>query len=186
MRGLDDLERAAVEARSQVREAREALASSRTARGGGRARDVKDAERQLLSLRGAVAEDARLLRARLTGEDAAATRGLRMAALGTSGAVVGLVGAGLLGRGALARRSDRRSVQRQALALARALSAQALSDVMGGDAAAHAPRRRGRSGVVLLALAGAVATGVVLARQRRIAPIDPDDLWLPVEPSGPA
>lgn len=186
MRGLDDLERAADEARSQVREAREALASSRTARGGGRARDAKDAERQLQSLRGAVTEDARLLRKRLSGQDPAATRGLRIAALSASGTVAGIVGAALVGRGALTRRSDRRSLQRQASALARALAAQALTGVAGSEPAPPTPRRRGRRGVMLLALAGAVTAGAMIAQQRRIAPVDPDDLWLPVEPSGPA
>ncbi len=187
MSGRDDIEQAAQQARSQIREAREALAASRTARGGGRARSAREAERQLLSLRRSVAEDAKMLRERFTGQDPAATRTLRIAALGTSGAVAGVVGAALLGRGAITRGSNRRSVQRQAVALARALSAHTLAGA-SSDASAAAPtrRRRSRSGAVLLVLAGAVAAGAMLAQQRQSAPPDDDDLWLPVEPAGPA
>jgi hypothetical protein len=190
MSARDDLEKAAEQARTQVRAAREALASSRDARGGGRARDAKEAERQLLSLRAAVSADVRSLRDRLSGQDPAASRALRNAALGTSGTIAAVVGAGLVGRSAISRRADRRTVQRQAVALARALAAQdrsRSSDAPTGDSSGSGrSRRRGRGGVTLLAFAGAVAAAALFAQQRRSAPIDPDDLWLPEEPSGPA
>jgi hypothetical protein len=190
MSARDDLEQAAEQARSRVREAREALASSRSALGGGPARTAKEAERQLLSLRRSVTDDVLSLRERLSGKDAGATRALRITALSTSGAIAGVVGAGLLSRNAITKRSERRSMQQQAVALARALAEQAVNAV-DRDSAPTAPRsgrrsRGGRRRAALLALAGATATGVMVAQLRRNATIDEDDLWLPVEPSGPA
>jgi hypothetical protein len=190
MSGLDDLNRAADEARAQVREAREALAASRDARGGGRARDRSEAERQLLALRGAVEEDVRTLRDRLTGEDPTAARALRVAALATSGAIAGVVGLGVLGRSALSRSAERRSIERQALAVARVLADQARAAASGVSSAASRPsapsRRRRGGGVLLLAVVGAAVAGAFVVQQRRSAPVDPDDLWLPEETVGPA
>jgi hypothetical protein len=189
MSARDDLERAAEEARAQVREAREALAASRAARSGGPARDRREAERQLLALRGAVEDDARTLRDRLTGQDPSATRSLRIAALTASGAVAGVVGLGLLGRGALTRSTERRHVERQARAVARALAdqARAAASDLGARGSRPGPsvRRRGR-GALLLAVVGAAVAGAVVVQQRRSAPVDPDDLWLPEESVGPA
>jgi len=183
MSAFEGLGRATEEARAQVREARDALASSRAARGGGPARNAAEAERQLLALRDAITDDVRMLRERLGGQDPAASRARRNTALGVSGAIAGVVGAALIGRRAVTRGSQRRSVERQAVALARALSEQTLRDRSDGSAGRSNERSRG-GGVALLAAAGAVAAGVLMA-QRRNVPIDEDDLWLPVEPTGP-
>jgi len=189
MSGLDDLNRAADQARAQVRDAREALAASREARGGGPARDRREAERQMLALRGAVEDDVRTLRGRLTGQDPSASRSLRVAALTASGAIAGVVGIAALGRSALSRGSERRRVERQALAVARVLADQARAAAAGVSSIASRPsaptRRRGGS-TLLLAAFGAAVAGAVIAQQRRAQPIDPDDLWLPEETVGPA
>jgi len=192
MSGLDDLNRAADEARDQVRAARDALAASRTARGGAPARSAKEAERQLAALRAAVSDDALLLRDRLAGgQDPAASGALRNAVLATAAAVTGVVGLGLLGRGAVRRGAERRSLQRQAVSLARVFAQQGLTSTSPGSRprsdASTAPASRGRGGgILLLALAGAAAAGAVLVQQQRGAPVDPDDLWLPERSPGPA
>jgi hypothetical protein len=189
MRGLEDLNSAAEQARAQVREAREALAASRQARGGGGpARDRREAERQMLTLRGAVEDDVRTLRDRLTGQDPSATRSLRIAALTASGAIAGVVGVAALGRGALSRGSERRRVERQALAVARVLAEQARAAASGVGSATSRPSARTRrgGGTLLLAAVGAAVAGAVIVQQRRAQPVDPDDLWLPEETVGPA
>jgi hypothetical protein len=190
MSGLDDLNRAAEQARAQVRQAREALAVSREARDGGPARDRREAERQMLTLRGAVEDDIRALRDRLTGQDPSASRSLRIAALTASGAIAGVVGVAALGRGALSRGSERRRVERQALAVARVLADQARAAAAGVGSATSRPaaptRRRRGSGTLLLAAVGAAVAGAVIVQQRRAQPVDPDDLWLPEETVGPA
>ena len=190
MSGLDDLNRAAEEARAQVREARDALAASRSARGGGPARNAREAERQLAALREVVADDVRTLRDRVTGKDPAAARALRIAALSTAGAIAGIVGVGVLGRSAVARGSDRRRIERQAIAVARALAdqvhvASGAGDSRAGRSSASGSRRRG-GGMLALAVIGAAVAGAVAVQQRRSAPVDPDDLWLPEETLGPA
>ena len=77
MSARDDLTRATDEARAQVRAARETLARSRDATGGGPAKDVTQAEAQLDALRDAIAGDLRQLRDRVTGLDPAARRSAR-------------------------------------------------------------------------------------------------------------
>jgi hypothetical protein len=187
MRGIDDLDHAAGAARAQVRDARAALAASREARTGGRARDAREAERQLIALRDAVTTDARELRDRLTGTDPAASRTLGLAALATTGTLASVLGAGLIGRRSLARATERRRIERQASALGRVLAEQARAATQAPVGAAASPRRRRRGGGLLVVAAlGAAVAGAVALQQRRSAPIDPDDLWLPEEDPGPA
>jgi hypothetical protein len=185
MSALDDLNRAAEDARAQVQEARAALAASRDARAGGPARNAREAERQLHALRAAVTDDARILRDRLTGQDPTAARALRVAALSTTGAIAGVAGAVLLGRRTLGRSTERRRVERQALALAQVLASQVASS--SRSATATRDRRRGAGGLFVMAALGAAAiVGTAAIKRRRDAPVDPDDLWLPEETVGPA
>jgi hypothetical protein len=185
MSARDDLNRATEEARAQVDAARSALAASRAARSGGPARNPREAERQLHALRGAVSDDVRALRERLTGVDASARRGAATAAVVGAGALASLVGSGLAVRGRVRRTIARRGVQQQAAAIARAMLTQSSSpDVT--------PRREGRGGrggrgalIAVLAVGAAVA-GAALLQQQRNAPVDDDDLWLPERDLGPA
>ncbi len=182
MSARDDLTRATERARAEAQAARDALARSRAAVGGGPAKDVPQAEAQLGALRDAVAGDLRLLRDRLTGMDPAARRTATTATVAGAGALAAVVGAGLLARSGLRRGRGRRDVQRQARALAAALARQQATD---------APRTSGRSGrgAGLLGTAvtlGAAAAGAALLQRRRSAPVDPDDLWLPEREAGPA
>jgi len=193
MRGIDALERAAESARNQVKASRDALAASRAERSGGPARNARDAEQQLNALRGAVADDVRALRDRLTGKDPAAARRLRIAALTTSGAIAGIVGASVLGRRSATLAAERRQAQRQAIGLARALAEHVLPGSLpdlarAASSTAGRSRPTGRRGgaAVTLALLGTAVAGAVLLQRRRDATVDPDDLWLPEEPIGPA
>lgn len=187
MRGIDDLDRAAGTARAQVRDARAALAASREAQAGGRARNAREAERQLIALRGAVTSDARELRDRLTGTDPAASRTLGLAAVATTGTIASILGVGLIGRRTLARATERRHIERQAVALGRVLAEQARAAAQDSVGVPASPRRRRRRGGLLaVATLGAAVAGAVILQQRRTAPIDPDDLWLPEEDLGPA
>jgi hypothetical protein len=182
----DDLSRAGEEARAQVREARAALAASREARAGGAAKNARQAEQQLHALRDAVSDDVRALRDRLTGLDASARRGAATATAVGAGTLVTLVGTGLALRGSLRRAAEQRGVHKQALALAAALAAQASGsdDRRAGRARTG---RRGRRGALLTAIAvGAAVTAAAVAQQRRTAPIDDDDLWLPEHDLGRA
>jgi hypothetical protein len=192
----DDLTRAADEARAQVTAARDALAASRDARTGGSAKNLRQAEQQLESLRTAVADDVRALRDRLVALDPSARRGATVAAVAGAGALATLVGTGLAVRGRVRRGVAERGVQKQALAIARALVGQQL-DVAGatalgasGGASGGAPgRRRGRGGraALLGVLAvGAAVAGAAIVQQRRNAPVDDEDLWLPERDLGPA
>jgi hypothetical protein len=181
----DDVTRAGDEARSQVQAARDALAASRTARGGGPAKNAREAERQLAALRGAVADDVRALRDRVGGLDPAARRGAATVAGASAAAVATLVGSGLALRGSLRRASQQRGLRHQATALALELARQAAGPQDGAGSGARRGRRTGRRLVGALVVVGAVAGAAVVA-QRRNAPIDDADLWLPEQDLGPA
>ena len=188
MSARDDLERAATEARTQVSTAREALAASREARGGGEARNARQAEDQLHALRGAVADDVRALRDRLVGLDASTRRGATTAAVAGAGTLAALVGSGLAVRGRVRRGIAQRGVQKQALAIARAMAGEALGAATSATSTPTAPvpgRRRGRGALVAVLAVGAAVAGAALVQQRR-APVDDDDLWLPERDLGPA
>lgn len=182
MSARDDLTRATEEAKAQVEAARAALAASREARSGGRAKNAREAERQLSALRGAVVDDVRALRGRLGALDPAARRGATTTAVVGAGALATLVGSGLAVRGQVRRRIAQRGVQQQAVAIARALAGSTLD----------APRspsgrsRRGRGTLITLLAVGAAAAGAAAFQQRRGAPVDDDDLWLPERGPGPA
>lgn len=180
MSARDDLTRATDEARAQVRAAREALARSRDAVGGGPAKDVAQAEAQLGALRDAIAGDLRQLRDRVTGLDPAARRSATVATVAGAGALAAVVGAGLAARGRVRRTLGRRDVQRQARALAEALARQ--------PAPGTPSARRGRGGGLLAAALtlGVAAAGAVAVQRQRSTPVDPDDLWLPERDPGPA
>jgi len=188
MSARDDLARLANEARSQIEDARAGLTGAREARAGGPARDARQAEQQLHALRGAIAADLRSLRGRARDIDPTAQSGARTAAIAGVTGLVGLVGAGLAARSAVNRGAERRSMQRQALALAAALADQAVTP--SGPTRARTSgtsRRSGRGGSTLaLLVVGAAAAAAGIAWQRRTAPIDPDDLWLPERSVGPA
>ena len=174
----DDLSRAAEEARTQVEVARQALTASRDARGGS-ARDTRQAEQQLHDLRRAVAGDVHALRDRLTTLDPSARRGAAAAAIAGAGALATLVGTGLTVRSRVRRGLEQRGVQKQALAIARAML-----ETTGPSSTA--PRRRRRGGAILSVLAvGAAVAGAVIVQQQRSAPVDDDDLWLPERDLGP-
>lgn len=180
MSARDDLTRATDEARAQVRAARETLARSRDAAGGGPAKDAAQAEAQLGALRDAIATDLRQLRDRATGLDPAARRTATVATVAGAGALAAVVGAGLAARGRMRRTLGRRDVQRQARALAEALARQPAADGASG--------RRSRGGGVLAAALtlGVAAAGAIAVQRRRTAAVDPDDLWLPERDAGPA
>lgn len=179
MSGREDLARATAEARAQVRAARDALDASRDAVGGGPAKDARQAEQQLERLRGAVAADLRELRGRMTDLDAGTRRGAALAGLAGAGALAALVGSGLAVRGRVRRGLGRREVERQAQAIAAAMARR----TSGGE---DGPRRRGRAGLVTALVVGAAVAGAAVVQQRRSAPVDPDDLWIPERRSGPA
>ena len=185
MSARDDLERAAAEARTQVGAARDALAASRDARGGGEARNARQAEDQLHALRGAVADDVRALRDRLTGLDASTRRGATTAAVAGAGTLAALVGSGFAVRGRVRRGIAQRGVQKQAVAIARALAGEALGAATSTVAAPATRRRRGRGALIAALAVGAAVAGAAVVQQRR-APVDDDDLWLPERDLGPA
>lgn len=185
MSARDDLERAASEARAQVGAARDALSASRDARGGGEARNVRQAEDQLHALRGAVADDVRALRDRLTGLDASTRRGAATAAVAGAGTLAALVGSGLAVRGRVRHGIAQRGVQKQALAIARAMAGEALGSASAAVGAPATRRRRGRGALIAALALGAAAAGAAVMQQRR-APVDDDDLWLPERDPGPA
>lgn len=185
MSARDDLERAAAEARAQVGAAREALTASREARGGGEAKDARQAEQQLHALRGAVADDVRALRDRLTSLDASTRRGVATAAVAGAGTLAALVGSGLAVRGRVRRSIARRGVQQQALAIARAIADESLGATTSKGSTPPARRRRGRGALLTALVVGAAVGGAAILQQRR-APADDDDLWLPERDLGPA
>jgi hypothetical protein len=189
----DDVTRAADEARAQVGAARDALAASRDARSGGSAKNLRHAEQQLESLRGAVSDDVRALRDRLVGLDPSARRGATVAAVAGAGAIATLVGSGLAVRSRVRRGFEQRGVQRQALAIARAMVGQQLDAVVpaalgtsAGAVGRASGRRRGRGALLGVLAVGAAVAGAALVQQRRGAPVDDDDLWLPERDLGPA
>jgi hypothetical protein len=185
MSARDDLTRAADEARAQVREARRALSASRQAHGGGGARNARQAEEQLHALRGAVADDVRALRDRLVALEPSARRGAGVAAAVGAGALATVVGSGLALRSRARRRGAERGAERQARTIAAAMARQAL-DPGGKARGTDMPRRRGRGGLLAVLVAGAAVAGVAVVQQRRSAPVDPEDLWLPEDAPGPA
>jgi ATP-dependent exoDNAse (exonuclease V) alpha subunit len=179
MSARDDLARATEEAKAQVDAARAALTASRDARSGGRAKNAREAERQLQALRGAVVDDIRALRGRLGSLDPSARRGATTAAVVGAGALATLVGSGLAVRGRVRRGIAQRGVQQQAFAIARALAGSALD-------APGSPSGRSRRGTLVTLLAvGAAVAGAAALQQRRGAPVDDDDLWLPERGPGP-
>lgn len=180
----DDLERAVSESRAQVDMAREALAASRASRSGGGAKNVRQAEDQLHALRAAVSDDARALRDRLVQLDPGTRRGAALAATAGVGTLVALVGSGFAVRGRIRRGVARRGVERQALAIARALAGEAAQSFgpTSSTARGSAPRR-GRTLVPIVAIGAAIA-GAALLRERR-SPVHDADLWLPEEHTGP-
>jgi len=188
MSARDDLARVTDEAREQVRDARAAVAASRETRGGGPAKNARQAEQQLHALRAAVAADVRSLRGRAAGADRTTRAKARTAALTGAGALSAVVGAGLATRRAVSGRVQRRTMQRQASALALALAEQATQAAAGsaGDRSSTRTRRGGRGGLVAVLAVGAAVGAAALVRQRRYAPVDPDDLWLPERTAGPA
>lgn len=180
MSARDGLTRATDGARAQVRAAREALEVSRTARGGGPAKDVRQAENQLHALRGAVADDLWVLRERVGGLDDDARRTATLATVAGLGTLAAVVGSGLAVRGRVRRALAQRGVREQARALASALAREAADAVVSGTGArADVGARRGRGGLLALVAVGVAVAGATVLQQRRTAPIDPDDLWLP-------
>lgn len=188
----DDLTRATEDARAQVREARDAVASSRQERSGGPARNARQAEQQLHALRAAIADDLHSLKGRATSADTDARRRAGTMALAGGVALSALIGTGLAARSAVTGRVGRRAIQKQAAALAAALAEQAAransgsaGSTTGGRARADG-RRRGRGGLVAVLAVGAAIGATALVRQSQQAPIDPDDLWLPERTAGPS
>jgi hypothetical protein len=170
-----DLEQAAQAARRQVEEAREALARTRAAAGGGPADSARQAEAQVEAIRDAIGRDLHTLRERATGVSITAPGPARTAALTAGAGVLAVAGLALLGGRGVRRARTRRDVDRQARALATALARQAgevVSDV-----------RRSRTGLLLAAGGAALAVGAAIVAERRNRPIDPDDLWLPERPA---
>lgn len=185
MSARQDFERATDAAREQVTVAREALAASRAARGGGAAKNAREAEEQLHALRRSVGEDARALRDRLVHLEPSARQRVTTAALAGAGVLATTVGAGLLARSKVRRAVAQRGVQRQALALAQALVGETLrvTSAPHSDGGRGRPRRKGTA-VTVLAIAAAAAGAAVL--QQRRSPVDDADLWLPEQDLGPA
>jgi hypothetical protein len=181
----DDLARAADEARAQVQEARDALSASRDARSGGVAKNARQAEQQLHALRGAVADDVRALRDRIVGLDPSARRGVGVTAAVGAGTLTTLLGAGLALRRRVRRGIETRGIEREAVAIAAAMARQAL-DPTASAPRTVAPRRGRRATLIAVLVAGAALAGGVVLQQRRTAPVDPDDLWLPEDTPGPA
>jgi len=182
----DDLTRATEQARAQVEAARTALSASREARGGGPARDAREAERQLHELRDAVSDDVRILRERLTGLEPSARRGAATAAVVGAGALATLIGSGLAVRSRIRRTVEDRGVQKQALAIARAMLDETSRPTIaaGSTPRAGSGRRGGRALLTVLAVGAALAGAGLL--QQRSAPVDDDDLWLPERDLGPS
>jgi len=175
MSARDDLEQAAQAARLQVEEARAALARTRADAAGGPAGSAKRAEQQVEAIRGAIERDLRTLRDRATGVSITAPGPARTAALTAGAGLLALAGAAALGTRGVRRARSRRDIDRQARALAAALTRQA-SEVPSNA-------RRGRSGLLLAAAGAALAVGAGIVANRRNRPIDPDDLWLPERPA---
>jgi hypothetical protein len=175
MSARGDLEQAAETARQQVQDARDALARTRAAAGGGPARSAREAEEQVASIRAAIERDVRTLRDRAVATDLTAPGPARTAAITAGSGLLAVVGVAALGVGGMRRARARRDIERQARALAGALARQA-SGVVDGS-------RRGRSGLLLAATGVALAAGAGVLAQRRRRPIDPDDLWLPERPT---
>lgn len=183
----DDLTRATDEAREQVRAARDALAASRTSRAGGAARNVAHAEQQLEALRDAVTTDLRVLRDRISGLDDGERRGASLALIAGVGTVAAVVGTGLAVRRSIRRSLGQRDVQRQARAIAAAMARQAAEAVVeAAGTTSPSGRRRGRGGLLTALIVGAAVAGATAVQQRRTAPVDPDELWLPEREHGAA
>jgi hypothetical protein len=177
----EDVTRAAEEAREAVESARRALAVSREAKAGSSARSAREAERQLHALRGAVVDDVRALRDRLSASDSSARRGAVTVAAAGAGALVTLVGSGLAVRSRIRRSATQRGVQQQAVAIARAMVDQTLGTPTGKDGA-----RRGRGALLAVLVVGAAVAGAAVRAQQRTTPVDDDDLWLPERRLGPS
>lgn len=167
MSQLDDLRAAGDAARTRVDEARRALAETRDAVGGGRARRPSEAQEHLAALRRAIETDLGALRERVAAADAAGP-GLRAGLAAGAAGLVGVVGAGLLVRRAVRRGGERRAEDRRAAALAAALARR--------DEFAERLGRRGPGLAVALLGAAAAAGAAVLATRRAQAPSD-DEVW---------
>jgi hypothetical protein len=183
MSARDDIARATDEARAQVASARHVLAASREAKGGGAARNAREAERQLHALRGAVVDDLRALRGRVSSTDPSARRGALTVAAAGAGAVATLVGSGLAVRGRIRQGLRQRGVERQAEAIARAMVGRALAP---SDTGASRGGRRRRGALLTVLVVGAAVAGAAVLQQQRNAPVDDDDLWLPEHDLGPS
>lgn len=167
MSAVDDLRAAGTVARSRVDEARRALAETRDAVGGGRARRPAEAQDHLATLRRAIETDLAALRGRMPSSDTAGP-GLRTGLTAGAVGVVGLVGAGLLVRRAVVRGAERRAEDRRAAALAAALARR--------DAVVGALGRRG-PGLAAGLLGAAAAAGAAVLASRRVRPPEDDEVW---------
>jgi hypothetical protein len=176
MTAREDLEQAAAATRSKVAQARDALARTRAAAGGGPAGSPRRAEEQIESIRTAIEHDVRTLRARAGSVDVTSAGPARTAAIAAGAGLLAVVGVAVAGATGLRRARGRREIDRQARALAAALARQASSAVL------DAPRR-GRGGSLLAVTGIALAAGVGVIVKRRGRPIDEDDLWLPERPA---
>lgn len=186
MSARDDLVHAADEARSQVASAREALAASRATGAGAGARSARQAEQQLHELRGAVADDVRALRDRLSALDPSARRGATTAAVVGAGTLAALVGSGVAVRGRVRRALRHRDLERQALAIAGILAGGSARPASAGPTlGGRTGRRGGRGALVALLAVGAAVAGAALVQQQRALPVDDEDLWLPERGLGP-
>lgn len=171
MSQLDDLRAAGDAARTRVDEARRALAETRDAVGGARARRPAEAQEHLATLRRAIETDVASLRDRMSSGDADGP-GLRGGIAAGAAGLVGIVGAGLLVGRAVRRAGERRAEDRRAAALAAALARR---DALR-DAVVDRMGRRGSGVAVALLGAAAVAGAAVLATRRAQAPTD-DEVW---------
>lgn len=171
MSQLDDLRAAGDAARTRVDEARRALAETRDAVGGGRARRPAEAQEHLARLRRAIETDVDALRGRMGATDTGGP-GLRGGLAAGAAGLAGLVGAGLLVGRAVRRAGERRAEDRRAAALAEALARR---DAVR-DAVVDRLGRRGSGVAAALLGAAAVAGAAVLATRRAQAPTD-DEVW---------
>lgn len=167
MSRTDDLRAAGEAARARVDEARRALAESRDAVGGGRARRPQEAQAHLATIRRAIEADLGALRARVGAADGTGPHLRTGLAVGAAG-LVAVVGAGLLVRLALTRGAERRADDRRAAAIADAIARR------GVDGSASSARRTGL-GMVLLGAATAVGAAVLASR--RGGPPRDDEVW---------
>lgn len=179
MSAQEELQRAADLARQRAAEARAALASTRAAVAGGPARNAKHAEEQLDELRASLGRDVVTLRDRAAAFDPRTGGTLPRAAFVAAAGVALVIGVGVAASAAGTRHQRRRDIDRQAAALA-----QALLRAQSNSATPASTRRGLRSSSIGLLVAGAAVAAALLARnERRSAPVDDADLWLPERPA---